>query len=232
MMKAPTIGIDLGTSGSRIGVFINGKVEIIANEYGERTTPSYVAFVGTQCLFGTDAKNQADMNPSNTIFGTYNLIGRKYDDPAIQQTMKNWPFTVKSVDNKPKIVVQYKGGTKEFSPEEILSMLLGELKRTAENYLGKTVTDAVISVPAYFKSYQRRTIIDVARDAGLSVRHVITASTAASFACFSETSPSIESNVLIFDLGKHWDKIHCFSIEHFHEISMNRNQMNITRQFD
>ena len=150
-MSAPAIGIDLGTTYSCVGVWINDKVEIIPNDQGNRTTPSYVGFTDTERLIGDAAKNQVARNPTNTVFDAKRLIGRKFADPTVQKDTKLWPFKVESgADDKPMIVVKYKGETKKFHPEEISSMVLTKMKETAEAYLSKAVTKAVITVPAYF----------------------------------------------------------------------------------
>lgn len=131
-----------------VGVFQHGKVEIIANDQGNRTTPSYVAFTDTERLIGDAAKNQVAMNPSNTVFDAKRLIGRKFNEPSVQSDMKHWPFKVVDSATKPKIEVDYRNESKTFTPEEISSMVLLKMKETAEAYLGNEVKDAVITVPA------------------------------------------------------------------------------------
>ncbi|CAF4536381.1 unnamed protein product, partial [Rotaria sp. Silwood2] len=173
------IGIDLGTTYSCVGVFQHGKVEIIANDQGDRTTPSYVAFTDSERLIGGAAKNQVAMNPINTIFDAKRLIGRKFDDSTVQSDMKHWPFKVIDDNGKPKIQVQYKNETKLFTPEEISSMVLTKMKETAETYLGKKVLDAVVTVPAYFNDAQRQATKDAGTIAGLNVLRIINEPTAA-----------------------------------------------------
>jgi len=199
--KAPAVGIALGTTYSCVGVFQHGKVKIIYNEQGRYTTPSYVAFTDTERLIGDAAKQQIAMNPTNTIFDAKRLIGRKFDDPAVQSDMKHWPFKVISAEGKPKIQVMYKDEAKNFYPEEIISMMLTKMKETAEAYLGKTVTNAVITVPAYFNDSQRQATKDSGTISGLNVLRIINEPTAAAIAYGLDKKAVGERNVLIFDLG-------------------------------
>jgi len=201
--KAPAIGIDLGTTYSCVGVFRNGTVDIIANDQGNRTTPSYVAFTDTERLIGEAAKNQAAMNPTNTVFDAKRLIGRKFNDSTVQSDMKLWPFTVVNDDSKPMIKVEYKGESKTFSPEQISSMVLTKMRDTAQNYLGANVTDAVVTVPAYFNDAQRQATKDSGTIAGLNVLRIINEPTAAAIAYGLAEKSAItgEKNILIFDLG-------------------------------
>jgi len=202
---APTkcaVGIDLGTTYSCVGVFQHGKVEIIANDQGNRTTPSYVAFTDTERLIGDPAKNQVAINPSNTIFDAKRLIGRKFADSTVQSDMKHWPFTVIDASGKPKLQVEYKNETKTFTPEEVSSMVLTKMKETAEAYLGTEVKDAVITVPAYFNDSQRQATKDAGVISGLNVLRIINEPTAAAIAYgLDKKKGAQECNVLIFDLG-------------------------------
>ncbi len=176
------IGIDLGTTYSCVGWWKDNRCEIIANDQGNRTTPSYVSFTSEERLIGDGAKNQASMNPENTIFDAKRLIGRKFDDPAVQNDIQNFPFKVISDNNKPKIQATYKDELKTFQPEEISSMVLTKMKETAEAYIGETVTDAVITVPAYFNDSQRQATKDAGMIAGLNVLRIINEPTAAAIA--------------------------------------------------
>ncbi|UYV73386.1 hsp70 [Cordylochernes scorpioides] len=196
------IGIDLGTTYSCVGVFQHGKVEIITNDQGNRTMPSYVAFTDTERLVGDPAKAQVALNSENTVFDAKRLIGRRYDDPKIQEDLSHWPFKVtKDYSCKPHIEVSYKGETKKFSPEEISAMLLGKMKDTAEAYLGAQVRDAVVTVPAYFNDSQRQATKDAGTIAGLNVLRIVNEPTAAALAYGLDKNLSGEKNILIFDLG-------------------------------
>ena len=195
------IGIDLGTTQSCVAVLQHGKVKIIPNEQGNPTTPSYVAFTDNGRLIGDAAKNQVARNPTNTIFNAKRLIGRKFDDSTVQADMKHWPFKVINDDGKLKILVDYKNQTKLFTPEEISSMVLTKMKEIAENYLGKKVSEAVVTVPAYFNNSQRQATKDAGVIAGLKVLRVINESTAAAIAYGFDKKIIDDQNVLIFDLG-------------------------------
>merc|ERR1712029_505689 len=203
MAKKTAVGIDLGTTYSCVGVFQHGKVEIIANDQGNRTTPSYVAFTDTERLIGDPAKNQVAINPTNTVFDAKRLIGRKFDDATVQADMKHWPFTVVEEGSRPKLEVEYKNETKRFTPEECSSMILTKMKETAEAYLGTEVKDAVVTVPAYFNDSQRQATKDAGVIAGLNVLRIINEPTAAAIAygLDKKKGSSAEANVLIFDLG-------------------------------
>lgn len=200
-MTDKAIGIDLGTTYSCVGVWQNDRVEIIANDQGNRTTPSYVAFTDTERLIGDAAKNQVAMNAANTVFDAKRLIGRTFSDPIVQADMKHWPFTVQNgPGNKPLIEVTFKGEKKIFQPEEISSMVLVKMREVSEAYIGKQVKNAVITVPAYFNDSQRQATKDAGAIAGLNVLRIINEPTAAAIAYGLEKKGQ-ECNVLIFDLG-------------------------------
>uniref|UniRef100_A0A0E0DSH4 Uncharacterized protein n=1 Tax=Oryza meridionalis TaxID=40149 RepID=A0A0E0DSH4_9ORYZ len=227
--EGPAIGIDLGTTYSCVGVWQHDRVEIIANDQGNRTTPSYVAFTDTERLIGDAAKNQVAMNPTNTVFDlkfsaqsmeqsnslvfanflnlnadAKRLIGRRFSDPSVQSDMKLWPFkVVPGPGDKPMIVVQYKGEEKQFAAEEISSMVLIKMREIAEAYLGSSIKNAVVTVPAYFNDSQRQATKDAGVIAGLNVMRIINEPTAAAIAygLDKKATSSGEKNVLIFDLG-------------------------------
>eukprot|EP00919_Chromeraceae_sp_WS-2016_P044705 GHVR01106701.1.p1 GENE.GHVR01106701.1~~GHVR01106701.1.p1 ORF type:complete len:656 (+),score=172.72 GHVR01106701.1:96-2063(+) len=200
--EGPAIGIDLGTTYSCVGVWKNDNVEIISNDQGNRTTPSYVAFTDTERLIGDAAKNQVARNPENTVFDAKRLIGRKFTDTTVQSDMKHWPFIVKSgVNSKPQIHVNFQGETKTFHAEEISAMVLTKMKEIAEVYLGRKVKNAVVTVPAYFNDSQRQATKDAGSIAGLNVMRIINEPTAAAIAYGLDKKTAGERNVLIFDLG-------------------------------
>mmetsp|Transcript_6288 Transcript_6288/g.7813 ORF Transcript_6288/g.7813 Transcript_6288/m.7813 type:complete len:651 (+) Transcript_6288:67-2019(+) len=211
MSKA--VGIDLGTTYSCVAHFANDRVEIIANDQGNRTTPSFVAFTDSERLIGDAAKNQAAMNPSNTVFDAKRLIGRKFDDSEVTEDAKHFPFKIVEKSGKPHIQVEYKGETKVFTPEEISSMVLGKMKETAEGYLGDKVSDAVVTVPAYFNDSQRQATKDAGLIAGLNVMRIINEPTAAAIAYGLDKKDAEEKNVLIFDLGGGTFDVSLLSIE-------------------
>lgn len=195
------IGIDLGTTYSAVGVYRNGQVEIIANDQGNRTTPSWVAFVDDQKLVGEAAKNQAASNVKNTIFDVKRLMGHKFKDTHVQEDLKHFPYNVVEGSNgSSSIEIEYKGEKKSFSPEEVSAMILTKMKETAEAYLGETVTDAVITVPAYFNDAQRQATKDAGLIAGLNVLRIINEPTAAAIA-YGLDKKSSEKKVLIYDFG-------------------------------
>ena len=200
-VEGASVGIDLGTTYSCVGVWQNDRVEIIANDQGNRTTPSYVAFNDTERLIGDAAKNQVAMNASNTVFDAKRLIGRRFNDAVVQADMKHWPFTViEGPGGKPTIQVTFKNEVKQFAPEEISSMVLIKMKEIAEAYLGREVKNAVITVPAYFNDSQRQATKDAGVISGLNVLRIINEPTAAAIA-YGLDKKGKEKNVLIFDLG-------------------------------
>ena len=196
-----SVGIDLGTTYSCVAVWNHGQVEIISNDQGYRTTPSYVAFTEKERLIGEAAKSQTAMNPENTVFDAKRLIGRDFNDANVQRDMKTWPFkVVNSSNNRPKICVNYQNEEKQFYPEEISAMVLSKMKEIAETYLDAEVTSAVVTVPAYFNDAQRNATKDAGRIAGLEVKRIINEPTAAAIS-YGLDKRSEEQNVLIFDLG-------------------------------
>ena len=212
-LSGESVGIDLGTTYSCVGVWQNDRVEIIANDQGNRTTPSYVAFTESERLIGDAAKSQAAMNATNTVFDAKRLIGRKFTDPSVQADKKHWPFKIVSgTGGTPIIEVEYKGERKSFKAEEISSMVLSKMKDVAESYLGKEVKNAVVTVPAYFNDSQRQATKDAGAIAGLNVLRIINEPTAAAIA-YGLDKKGPEKNVLIFDLGGGTFDVSLLSIE-------------------
>ena len=196
------IGIDLGTTYSCVGVCKDGQCEIIANDQGMRTTPSYVAFTDSERLIGNAAKNQASQNPENTIYDAKRLLGRVYSDPTTQSDLKHFTFNVIGKEDKPIIQANYKGELKDFQPEEISSMVLVKMKEIAQDYLGQTVDSAVITVPAYFNDAQRQSTKDAGAITGLNVLRIINEPTAAAIAYgLDQTKDGAEKHILIYDIG-------------------------------
>merc|ERR1719272_868763 len=194
------IGIDLGTTYSCLGVYKDGRVQIIANDQGNRITPSYVAFTDDERLIGDAAKNQASLNPENTVFDVKRLIGRSFTDKEVQKDKTLLPFDIVNKGSKPAIQVEVKGEKKVYSSEEISAMILTKMKMTAEAYLGKTVVNAVVTVPAYFNDAQRQATKDAGTIAGLNVMRIINEPTAAAIAYGLDKGEG-EKKVLVFDLG-------------------------------
>ncbi|CRG84107.1 78 kDa glucose-regulated protein homolog [Talaromyces islandicus] len=194
------IGIDLGTTYSCVGVMQNGKVEILVNDQGNRITPSYVAFTDEERLIGDAAKNQYSSNPTRTIFDIKRLIGRKYEDKDVQKDMKNFPFKVTAKDGKPVVKVDVNKTPKTFTPEEVSAMVLTKMREIAEGYLGKTVTHAVVTVPAYFNDAQRQATKDAGTIAGLNILRVVNEPTAAAIA-YGLDKTGDERQIIVYDLG-------------------------------
>jgi len=195
-----TVGIDLGTTYSCVGVYKNGKVEIIANDQGNRITPSWVAFTEEERLIGDAAKNQAAINPENTVFDVKRLIGRKYGDTTVQHDKKLLPYKIVDSGGKPYVEVLYKKEKKTYSPEEVSAMVLTKMKEVAEAFLGKEIKNAVVTVPAYFNDAQRQATKDAGTISGLNVLRIINEPTAAAIA-YGLDNKGGEKNILVFDLG-------------------------------
>ena len=198
--KNVAVGIDLGTSMSCVGVYSDGKVEIIANDQGNRITPSMVTFTTEERLIGDAARTLAASNAKNTVYDAKRLIGRNYDDKCIESDKKHFSYNIINKNNKPIIEVEYKNETKHFTPEEISSMVLTKMKEIAESYLGDKVNDVVITVPAYFNDAQRQATKDAGAIAGVNVLRIINEPTAAAIA-YGLDKKGKASNVLIFDCG-------------------------------
>ena len=208
------VGIDLGTTYSCVGVYQHGRAEIIANDQGNRTTPSYVAFTDEERIIGDGAKNQASMNPKNTIHDAKRLIGRSFDDPLVQKDKKFWTFdVVNDGNNKPKVEVDYKCERKSFYPEEISSMVLTKMRDIAATFVGQEVKDVVITVPAYFGDAQRQATKDAGVIAGLNVLRIINEPTAAAIAYGMDKKTAKERHVIIFDCGGGTHDVTLLSIE-------------------
>merc|ERR1719203_113420 len=198
-IDGPVIGIDLGTTYSCVGIYKNGRVEIIPNDQGNRITPSYVAFTDEERLIGEAAKNQATINPSQTLFDVKRLIGRRFKDSTVQKDIKLLPFQIVDKGGKPQISVKVRGEDKLMPPEEVSSMVLTKMKETAENYLGKEVKHAVITVPAYFNDAQRQSTKDAGVISGMNVLRIINEPMAAAIAYGLDKKT--EKNILVYDLG-------------------------------
>jgi heat shock protein 5 len=194
------VGIDLGTTYSCVGIFKKGKVEIIANDQGNRVTPSWVAFTENERLIGEAAKNQATLNPENTVFDVKRLIGRRFEDAEVQRDMKLMPYKIVNRGGKPYVQVKVKGEDKVYSPEEVSAMILTKMKETAEAHIGKKVEYAVVTCPAYFNDAQRQATKDAGTIAGLNVLRIINEPTAAAIA-YGLDNANTEKNILVFDLG-------------------------------
>ncbi|KAF2187373.1 heat shock protein 70b [Zopfia rhizophila CBS 207.26] len=200
-VSGPVIGIDLGTTYSCVGIMKNGRVDIIVNDQGNRITPSWVAFTDDERLIGDAAKNQFPSNPQRTIFDIKRLVGRRFNDKDVQKDIKNFPFKVIDKNGQPRVQVEVHDRLKEFSPEEISAMVLSKMKDVAQDYLGQKVTDAVITVPAYFNDAQRAATRDAGTIAGLNVLRIINEPTAAALAYGLDKTDEPERQVLVYDLG-------------------------------
>ncbi|EMF17790.1 Hsp70 chaperone BiP/Kar2 [Sphaerulina musiva SO2202] len=199
-VSGPVIGIDLGTTYSCVGIMKGGNVEILVNDQGNRITPSWVAWNDDERLVGDAAKNQFAANPHRTVYDIKRLIGRKFDDKDVQKDMKHFPYKVINKGGQPRVKVDVKGDEKTFTPEEISSMILGKMKEVAESYLGETVTNAVVTVPAYFNDAQRAATKDAGTIAGLNVLRVVNEPTAAALA-YGLDKTDKERQIIVYDLG-------------------------------
>mmetsp|Transcript_6953 Transcript_6953/g.6910 ORF Transcript_6953/g.6910 Transcript_6953/m.6910 type:complete len:683 (+) Transcript_6953:443-2491(+) len=206
------IGIDLGTTYSCVGVMKNGKVEILANDQGNRITPSYVAFTPEERLIGDAAKNQASSNVENTVFDIKRLIGLKYNDKTVQKEIKHLPYKIDKKDGKPVVKVEFNNEAKTFSPEEISGMILTKMKSIAEEYMGKKITHAVVTVPAYFNDAQRQATKDAGTIAGLNVLRIVNEPTAAAIAYGLDKTEG-EKQIIVYDLGGGTFDVSLLSIE-------------------
>ncbi|KAF2760180.1 heat shock protein 70 [Pseudovirgaria hyperparasitica] len=200
-VTGPVIGIDLGTTYSCVGVMKNGRVEIMVNDQGNRITPSWVAFTDEERLVGDAAKNQFAANPHRTVFDIKRLIGRKFAEKELQTDIKHFPFKVINKNGQPRVDVEVQGEQKTFTPEEISAMVLGKMKEVAESYLGEKVTNAVVTVPAYFNDAQRAATKDAGTIAGLNVLRVVNEPTAAALAYGLDKTDKDERQVIVYDLG-------------------------------
>ena len=211
-IQCPVIGIDLGTTYSCVGVFKNGKVEIIPNEQGSQITPSVVSFNDEERLVGEAAKNQASIYPENTIYDVKRLIGRKFSDSTVQSDMKFMPYKIIDKDGKPYVKINFKNEDKVYSPEEVSAMILSKMKKVAEDYLGSEVKNAVVTVPAYFNDSQRQATKDAGLISGLNVLRIVNEPTAAAMA-YGLDKKGKESTILVFDLGGGTFDVSILSIE-------------------
>eukprot|EP00833_Pecoramyces_ruminatium_P003471 jgi/Orpsp1_1/1177503/evm.model.c7180000061682.1 len=201
MNNEKCIGIDLGTTYFCVGVWINNHIEIIPNDQDSKISSSYVAFTDSECIVGDTTNNQISLKPENIVYDTKRFIGRRYNDPEIQSTMKYWPFNIIEKNDKPYIKVQYKKKIKEYTAEEISSMILIKIKNMVKNYIGEEINNAIITVPANFNDSQRQATMDAGRIAGLNVLRLINDSAAAAFTYCQNNITNNEKKILIFDLG-------------------------------
>ncbi|KAF2860610.1 immunoglobulin heavy chain-binding protein, KAR2 [Piedraia hortae CBS 480.64] len=212
-VSGPVIGIDLGTTYSCVGIMKGGKVEILVNDQGNRITPSWVAWNDEERLVGDAAKNQYASNPQRTVFDIKRLIGRKYDDRDVQKDIKHFPFKVINKGGQPRVKVDVKGEEKTFTPEEVSSMVLGKMKEVAENYLNEKVTNAVVTVPAYFNDAQRAATKDAGTIAGLNVMRIVNEPTAAALAYGLDKSDK-ERQIIVYDLGGGTFDVSVLTVDH------------------